>query len=60
MLSVVDDFNELKKYNVESILGSNKKSETPVSAAPAAATTASSTKEAEVEADKNVETNESS
>jgi len=59
MLSVVDDFNELKKYNVESILGSNKKSETPVPAAAAAAT-ASSTKEAEVEADKNVETNESS
>ncbi|KAL7315521.1 hypothetical protein PS15m_004732 [Mucor circinelloides] len=61
MLSVVDDFNELKKYNVESILGSNKKSETPVpAAAAAAAATASSTKEAEVEADKNVETNESS
>ncbi|CEP17639.1 hypothetical protein [Parasitella parasitica] len=29
MLSVVDDFNELKKYNIESILGSNKQNDEP-------------------------------
>ncbi|KAG2204761.1 hypothetical protein INT46_006154 [Mucor plumbeus] len=50
MLSVVDDFNELKKYNVESILGSNKKAES--------AATAATTKEAEVEADEEVKVNE--
>ncbi|KAL0139884.1 THUMP domain-containing protein 1 [Mucor lusitanicus] len=60
MLSVVEDFNELKKYNVESILGSNQKNETP--AAAAAADTTSTTKEAEStsEADKNAESSESS
>lgn len=50
MLSVVDDFNELKKYNVESILGSNKKAE--------GSATATTTKEAEVEADEEVKVDE--
>lgn len=50
MLSVVDDFNELKKYNVESILGSNKKAEDSA--------TATATKEAEVEADEEVKVDE--
>ncbi|CAO3645529.1 unnamed protein product [Mucor fragilis] len=65
MLSVVEDFNELKKYNVESILGSNQKTEAPNATTSADATTTtttttSTTKEAESEADKNAETSASS
>ncbi|KAK4510272.1 Aa_trans domain-containing protein [Mucor velutinosus] len=62
MLSVVDDFNELKRYNVESILGANQKNDAPAVPADTADTTAttSTTKEAESEADKNAEINESS
>lgn len=64
MLYVVEDFNELKKYNVESILGSNQKTEAPNATTSADATTTttttSTTKEAESEADKNAETSASS